>query len=84
MKKNQKFAYEASENYTVPPEFWTDMPNVEPTDIGIKKVDEKSFYPYEDGECGRSTVIIYVFKATKKGTFQLKLDDDKIIKVIVI
>ena len=49
-----------------------------------KKMDEKSFYPYEDGECGGSTVIIYVFKATKKGTFQLKVDDDKIIKVIAI
>ena len=82
MKKNQKFAKRDSANYTIPPEFWTDMPTVESMDSGIKLVDTKEFYPYRRGTCGGRDVQIYVFKATKKGTFQIKFDTET-IKVIV-
>ena len=45
-------------------------------------IEEKSFYPYSRGTCGGDDVTIYVFKATKKWTFQIKFDTET-IKVIV-
>ena len=83
VKVNQKFASRSSANFTVPPEYWESFAKNEIMSKEIQLVETKTFYPYPSGHCGGSDVQINVYKATKKGKFTLKIDDEN-INVIVI
>ena len=83
VKVNQKFGAEFSANYTIAPEFQEDMPSFEKAEEGIKFIESRSFYPHPDGWTGGDTVVVNIFKATKKGNFKIKFGSHE-IKVIVI
>ena len=46
VKVNQKFAEKCSNNYTVPPQFWKDIPSVQSKSEGIEYIETRSFYPH--------------------------------------
>ena len=83
VKKKQKFAKKFSNNYTIPPEFWSEGPNLKSTEKEIKLIEKQSFYPYPGGYCGGDTVTIYVFQAMKKGEYKINFSSST-IKVTVI
>ena len=71
VKVNQKFAEKCSNNYTVPPQFWKDIPSVQSKSEGIEYIETRSFYPHPNYLMGGESVILIVFKATKKGKFKI-------------
>ena len=71
VKVNQKFAEKCSNNYTVPPQFWKDIPSVQSKSEGIEYIETRSFYPHPDYLMGGDSVTLIVFKATKKGKFKI-------------
>ena len=71
VKVNQKFAEKCSNNYTVPPQFWKDIPSVQSKSEGIEYIETRSFYPHPNYLMGGDSVILIVFKATKKGKFKI-------------
>ena len=71
VKVNQKFAEKCSNNYTVPPEFWKDIPSVQSKSEGIEYIETRSFYPHPNYLMGGESVTLIVFKATKKGKFKI-------------
>ena len=71
VKVNQKFAEKCSNNYTVPPQFWKDIPSVQSKSEGIEYIETRSFYPHPDYLMGGESVTLIVFKATKKGKFKI-------------
>ena len=80
----QKFAYETSDNYSINPRYCDQSSTSEPDKLPkeIEKIERRSFYPYELGYCGGNTYFIQVYKATKKGTYKMRIDS-KEINVIV-
>ena len=78
VKVNQKFGVEFTEPCGIDPNLKEEIPIYEEADKGIKFIERKSFYPYVEGTCGGSYHTIYVFKATKKGTFKIKFDKEEI------
>ena len=82
VKVKQKFAYQTCNNYTIPPEYWSKEPEPDQLPKEIEKVESKSLYPYEEGTCGGDTYTIYVYRATKKGTYKARICS-KEINVIV-
>ena len=75
VKVNQKFAEKFSNNYTVPPQFWKDIPSVQSKNEGIEYIDTRTFYPHPIGLMGGESVILMVFKATKKGKFKINFQN---------
>ena len=71
VKVNQKFAEKCSNNYTVPPQFWKDIPSVQSKSEGIEYIETRSFYPHPNYLMGGDSVTLIVFKATKKGKFKI-------------
>ena len=71
VKVNQKFAEKYSNNYTVPPQFWKEIPSVQSKNEGIEYIETRTFYPHPKGLMGGDSVILKVFKATKKGKFKI-------------
>ena len=71
VKVNQKFAEKCSNNYTVPPQFWKDIPSVQSKSEGIEYIETRSFYPHPNYLMGGESVTLIVFKATKKGKFKI-------------
>ena len=71
VKVNQKFAEKCSSNYTVPPQFWKDIPSVQSKSEGIEYIETRSFYPHPNYLMGGDSVTLIVFKATKKGKFKI-------------
>ena len=71
VKVNQKFAEKYSNNYTVPPQFWKDIPSVQSKSEGIEYIETRSFYPHPNYLMGGESVTLIVFKATKKGKFKI-------------
>jgi len=71
VKVNQKFAEKYSNNYTVPPQFWKEIPSVQSKNEGIEYIETRTFYPHPYGLMGGDSVILKVFKATKKGKFKI-------------
>ena len=84
VKVKQKFAYETSDNYSINPRYCDQSSTSEPDKLPkeIEKVERRRFYPYELGYCGGNTYFIQVYKATKKGTYKMRIDS-KEINVIV-
>ena len=71
VKVNQKFTEKCSNNYTVPPQFWKDIPSVQSKSEGIEYIETRSFYPHPNYLMGGESVTLIVFKATKKGKFKI-------------
>ena len=71
VKVNQKFAEKFGNNYTVPPEFWKDIPSVQSKSKEIEYIDTRTFYPHPSYMMGGDSVTLMVFKATKKGKFKI-------------
>ena len=43
VKVNQKFAEKYSNNYTVPPQFWKEIPSVQSKNYGIEYIETRTF-----------------------------------------
>ena len=71
VKVNQKFAEKFYNNYTVPPQFWKDIPSVQSKNEEIEYIDTRTFYPHPSYMMGGDSVTLMVFKATKKGKFKI-------------
>lgn len=71
VKVNQKFAEKFGNNYTVPPQFWKDIPSVQSKSKEIEYIDTRTFYPHPSYMMGGDSVTLMVFKATKKGKFKI-------------
>ena len=71
VKVKEKFAVDFKANYSLPPEYHHPIDKVESKDKEIELVNTEEFYPYPYGWCGGYTHVIYVFKATKKGTYKI-------------
>ena len=78
VKVNEKFAAKYYANFTVPPEYQGSFPVVKTNDDEIILIESKSFYPYPAGYCGGDDVMVYVFKAKKKGKFIINFSDAKV------
>ena len=78
VKINQKFAEKFSNNYTVPPQFWKDIPSVQSKIEGIEYIDTRTFYPHPYGLMGGDSVTLMVFKATKKGKFKINFPNNTV------
>ena len=72
VKVNEKFAKEFIVNYTIPPQYFESIDEVEQTDEEIELIETREFYPYYKGTCGGDTHMIYVFQAKKKGIYNIK------------
>ena len=83
VKKKQKFAKKFSNNYTIPPEFWSEGPKLKSTEKEIKLIEKESFYPYPSGYCGGDTVTIYVFQAMKKGEYKINFSSSTINVTVI-
>ena len=66
VKVNQKFAERFENNYTIPPEFWKDIPSIQSKSEAIKLIETRTFYPHPIGLSGGDHVTLVVLKQQKR------------------
>ena len=78
VKNKEKFGLKFSANYTIPPKFQVSTPIFKKSDKEIKLIQSKSYYHHPIGTCGGDDVDMYIFEATKKGTFKIEFSSHTI------